>query len=123
MFDFLKPRTILKVVEIEKPKPSLKLTADMAESVISLQYHPGFLFLLDKLRAQKSLLVSTLVNERQAKLEDSEFLKSGIHWLDWLDQQISQATKLQKRQAETQPEPEMADAFQQIQEQLQLVGQ
>ena len=122
MFDFLK-QIVYKVVEVEKPRPSIKMGPQEIESVLSLQHHPGFLFLLDKLRYQRAALVTTLVNERQESMTDSEFLKSGIAWTGWLENQLATATKLKTRQPETQAEPEVADAFRELQRQLEVVGQ
>ena len=123
MFDFLRGKETIKIVEVEKPRPAIKETSETLESVLSLQHHPGFLYLLNKLRYQKAVLVANLVNERQATVQDSEFLKSGIAWTGWLESQLTQATKLKNRQLETQPEPEVLDAFRQIQRQLEIVGQ
>lgn len=113
----------IKLVEVEATKPLEPMTEELAQQIAALQYHAGFNYLLRKLMLQRSLLTSTLVKERQASLQDSEFIKSGIAWTAWLEDQLRQAASFQKRQS---PPREALDAeleaFQLAQRQLELVG-
>lgn len=116
------PRISIQLVEVERPKMSLKWDAADAETISSLQAHPGFLRLLDKLRYQRAFLVSELVNKRQETQIESEFIKSGIAWTAWLEDQLAAAIKFKSRRVTEVPEPEVLDAFREMQAQLQVVG-
>ena len=113
----------VKLVEVEAAKPLEPMSEELAQQIAALQYHAGFNYLLRKLALQRALLTSTLIKERQATLTDSEFIKSGVAWTAWLEDQLRQAANFQKRQS---PPREALDAeleaFQLAQSQLELVG-
>lgn len=112
-----------KVVEVAKDEPLEPMSADIAQQVKSLQYHPGFVYLTRKLRTQRALLRSTLERERQTTLTDSEFLKSGIAWCGWLDDQVTAAVGfLQRATAPREAIDAEQEAFAQIASNIEIVG-
>lgn len=113
----------LRILEIAKDEVVPELDKELAMHLTALQYNPGFVYLVRKLRLQRSLLRETLENSRHKSLVDAEFLQSGIVWTGWLDQQIGQATNYLKRQA---PPRELFQeeqrAFDEVAAQLEIVG-
>lgn len=110
-----------KILEIEKAQVP-PLDAASAASVVSLQSHPGFQYLLAKLRVQRAALKHALETQRQKELKDFEFLQSGANWCNWLQVQLDEAVKLTQ-----QPKPRNAtayerEAFEQLRSQLDVVG-
>jgi hypothetical protein len=109
------------VLEIEKTALP-PLDSASAASVVSLQSHPGFQYLLAKLRVQRAALKHALETQRQKELKDFEFLQSGANWCNWLQVQLDEAVKLTQ-----QPKPRNAtayerEAFEQLRSQLDVVG-
>ena len=120
---FTKIAKEIQVVEVAADDRLEEMTPELAQQVQSLQYHPGFMYLAKKLRLQRSLLRSELEGKRQARLEDSEFIKSGIAWAGWLDDQVRQAVGFSRRQsAPESPRNQDLAAFQAIQRELEIVG-
>lgn len=113
----------LLVLERESPKPIKKPDAATQEAVIGLQFHPGFQYLLEKLRWQRALLVAALTQQRQDKLADSEFLKSGIAWSRWLEDQIATEVRLKSRPRPQIPTDFEAEALKQASAMIEEVGQ
>ena len=77
-----------RIVEIERPRQQPQLNADVKAALESLNSHPGFRYLLDKLRLQRHMLETQLRMTRHETLRDSDFLQSGIFWTGWLEQQM-----------------------------------
>jgi hypothetical protein len=117
------PASPILVVEVEAPAKLEEMTPELAQQVQSLQYHPGFLYLMNKSRFQRSLLRAELEKKRQATLADSEFIKSGIAWSAWWEDQLRQAVGFGKRQSSPQqPLDHEREAFAAIQRELEIVG-
>jgi hypothetical protein len=111
-----------KIVELERVPNVPELNNTNAAAVAALRDHPGFQYLLAKLRLQKALLQTTLSTKRQASLRDVEFLQSGIVWCGWLEDQVSKAVGIQNRpQARPARVPEI-EAFEQLQRLIDVVG-
>jgi len=110
------------VVEVEKPRPSAQLDPELATSVASLQHHPGFQWILNKLSLQRAMLATTLQQQRQETMADVEFLKSGIAWTGWLEDQLRLATSFGKRQSVPQEALDYEQqAFEQVARNLDIV--
>jgi hypothetical protein len=123
MFKFWKQKPAkLLVLEREAPKPIEKPDGATQEAIISLQYHPGFQYLMEKLRWQRSLLVTALTDQRQDKMADVEFLKSGIAWTRWLEDQISTEIRLKTRTRPQIPTDFEQEALAQAKSMIEEVG-
>ena len=110
------------VVEIERPRPILPLEDDMAETLLSLRGHPGFQYLLNKLRFQRSVLESSLLQNRQATMQDVEFIKSGIAWTKWLDDQLSKAAGLKSRAPTAPASKSERDVYEELKDFVEVLG-
>ena len=110
------PQVHYRLVEVEKPHSPLPLNKDSAAAVASLQGHPGFGWLLQKLRLQKAQLTSILSRERQKNLTDVEFLQSGIAWTGWIEEQLQRAIGWREAEPADLRSPEQVDrdAFDEI---------
>jgi hypothetical protein len=75
-----------QVVEIERPKP---LDEGARESVLSLQHHPGFQYLIGKLKLQRASLDSILKRNRHDDMRTVDFLQSGIAWMSYLEEFVN----------------------------------
>lgn len=125
LVDWFKPRIEVRplIVEVEKPRDVGALDAESAQSVAALAGHPGFQYLLTRLRFQKHLLQAALNNQRQSTLVEVEFLKSGIAWCGWLENQLGLATGLLKRPVPSEPSPDEAAAFNELRKMVEVIGQ
>lgn len=89
------------VVEIEKGQRVPPLNESTAQSVATLQGHPGFQYLLAKCKFQKSVLEAQLKGRRQESIREVEFLQSGIAWAGWLQDQLEGAINFHTPVADT----------------------
>lgn len=85
------PETKFQVVELAPPMRLPAVDSNIAASIATLQGHPGFTYLLQKLRLQRAMLVSALANTRQESLKDVEFLQSGVAWTGFVEAQLMKA--------------------------------
>jgi hypothetical protein len=65
------------LVQIDSAVPQINKSAD--ESIKTLQFHPGFIEVHNRLRYQRALLQTKLETGRNTH-EDDIWLKSGIFW-------------------------------------------
>ena len=111
----------INIIEIEK-RPVPELDASSAAAVATLQNHPGFLYLLAKLAAQRAALREALVKNRHKEIRDVEFLQSGANWCGWLEDQLSAAVALQNRPQPRVAKPYEEEAFEQLRRRIDVVG-
>ena len=109
------------IVEVERPRPIVELDEEMAGTIASLSHHPGFLYLLDKLRLDRSYLEATLLNRRQNSLDEVNFLKAGVAWSRWLEGQLERSVKF-KRPAPQNPELTEQQMFDKLKEFVTVIG-
>lgn len=111
-----------KIIEVERPRtPEAMDTTEVRAMLATLQSNPGLLYILGRLKAQKSLMETTLKTTHFEKLEEVINLQSGIFWAGWLEAQINSLTK------RATPEPAAPydfelEAFKEIDSQLERVG-
>src|SRR6266404_3846709 len=89
-----------KIIEVEKPhSPLPELTQDVKESLKTLKYQPGYIYLMQRFNLQRAEL------ERQLKFgfslteQQLHFLQAGIYHMGWIEEQIKTLTK-EPRKAE-----------------------
>jgi transposase len=87
----------------------------------TLPEHPGFQYILARLKAQKSLLKQAHETTRYEKLDDVHMLQAGIFWAGWLEQEIARLTK-KAATVEADTTNFEADAFQHIDSMLERIG-
>lgn len=108
-----------QVVEIEKPIPHVDREAQ--ETLSQLIVHPGFNYLLGKLKLERAKLEAILRNERHKDIKDVEFLQSGIHWTKWLEQTLN--AEVGKTQQPTRPATDEEERiFQHASHLIEIVG-
>lgn len=110
------------VIEVEKPRTQPTVEGpELRELLRSLQGHPGFRFLTDRLRTQRFALEGRLKATRFTSTTDVEFVQSGIFWTNWVEMELA-------RLVMTPPKPDLpatdqeVEAFHQINDLLERVG-
>lgn len=83
--------TVYQVVEVEKPRQVRPFDKNVAESLQTLQGHPGFMWLLEQCRLERAYLKTVLSERRQASLEDVAFLQAGVAAMGWLQDKMDRA--------------------------------
>ena len=116
-----KPEVRYKIVEIERPRPLSQLDPEAERSVVTLQSHPGFIYLLAKLRLQRHALEAKLKADRHSTLADVEWIQSGIFWCSWLEGQLERSV-MNAKPSEQPTFPIEEAAFQEIARLTELVG-
>jgi hypothetical protein len=91
------------VVEVDRGQRPEVPGKDLRESIIALKLHPGFDYLLRKLRFQRAYLEAKLRSEHHKEIREVDFLQSGIGWLNWLESQINFETGKKDASEPTQP--------------------
>lgn len=116
-----KPKVQYKIIEIERPRPLAQLDPEAEKTVITLQSHPGFLYLVNKLRLQRHALEMKLKHERHSNLNEVEWIQSGIFWCNWLEDQVNRMVNNQLPSSQTALPPE-ATAFEEVMKLTEIVG-
>jgi len=111
-----------KIIEVEKPhSPLPELTQDVKESLKTLKYQPGYIYLMQRFNLQRAEL------ERQLKFgfslteQQLHFLQAGIYHMGWIEEQIKTLTK-EPRKAEFIPSPDEIELFERHSAALEAVG-
>ena len=102
---------LVQVSATERPEPASK---EVRESVISLQYHPGFQYLMKKLGFQTRVIDARLRTERHQDLKDVYLLQSMLNGFNWLEQQIEQEVQAGKRTPQVPHTPFEQQLFEQV---------
>jgi hypothetical protein len=106
-----------KYIFVEADTPRLpELTADIKESVASLQHHPGFVYLLAKLSVQRKYYESQLHTGRHVG-DDVAHLQAAIYWANWLERTCHGMQPIHEAN------PSEFEAFESARQSLELVGQ
>jgi len=119
--ELFNPKIEYQLVEVEKPKPATEWNEDILRAIAALEHHPGFAALTERLRFQRSVLRSRLENEKQSH-EDDNFVKSGIFWTGWLDNQVKAAQSRLVKPVTLKLTPSDQELFDQINSQIEEVG-
>lgn len=108
------------VIEVPQGHKLPELNGDLKESLKALYNHPGFQYLLQRLRFQKAAMESTLregINLTEIQLR---YLQAGIFWASQLEKDISSLT--QSRPTQREAFPDEATEFAKIRQGIELVG-
>lgn len=100
---FSSKKSTPKVIEVEVPRKAPLFSKEIKESLAALPGHPGFEYLLNRLKFEQAVLATKLKNERHESMRDVEFLQSGIFWTNWLRGQLDKVV--------FRPEPRAFDAL------------
>lgn len=108
------------VLEVERATRVPELTEDMAKSIGTLQSHPGFQYLLAKLKFHRSVLKEQLAGNRQETMADVIMLQSGVAWSGWLQGQLDAAMGFKPSAPAPAGQSELA-IFEEAQRQLEVL--
>jgi hypothetical protein len=113
--------TQYKVVEVKAPRSAQAWTKETKESVATLDYHPGFLALVERLNLQKQMLENKCSREFHKDLREADYLQAGVFWLGYVQELVAKATK-RSAPAPTDAFDEELEAFKQIDAQIERIG-
>ena len=116
-----RPRQVeIQVVEVEKAQRVPALDENIAQSIKTLQGHPGFLYLLAKLKFHRNVLRDQLASTRQESMADVVVLQSGVAWSGWLQNEMETAIAFKPAAAAPPSEDELT-IFRDSQRQLEVL--
>lgn len=107
------------ILEIEKNSKLPELTGDLKESIKTLEYHPGYNYLIQRLRHAKAVMNSQLREGMELTETQLRYLQAGIFWAGWLENEQLTLTKNRPVREQTSTE---AEEFERLQRSLDLVG-
>jgi|SRR5271157_6507087 len=113
-------RPVYKIVEVKAPKTQLRWDNSTRESISTLQSHPGFIALTDKLALCRAQLETKNNRVYKKDLREADFLQTGIFWCSWLQEQVEQSTHLGSQKTFDAMDEELK-AFQEINSQIERV--
>ena len=118
---FLPERVVYKVVEVKTPRAAQPWTKEVKDAISTLEYHPGFIALRDRLGLQREMLKTRCATEYHKEQRETDYLQAGVFWLGYIQDMIGQATKLNPS-APVDPMQEELDAFRQLDAQIERIG-
>jgi hypothetical protein len=115
------PEVVYKVVEVKGPRALVKWDKEMRAAVHTLQSHPGFLLILDRLALQRQLLESRNNKEMKKDLRECDFIQSGIFWLGYVQDLVTKAVELPMAVPQDAMQEEL-EAFRELDARIERVG-
>jgi len=109
-----------QIIEVEKGTKLPELTADLKESLKTLQFSPAFQYLIMRFRNQRAAMTAALQGGMNLTELQLRYLQAGIHWAGELERDI---TALTQASAST-PRPSFdneAEEFAKIKANLDLI--
>lgn len=103
-------RRKIKLVQVEVPK-DLGISPEGRRSLASLKDHPGFIYLISRLRLQRAALESALKFSKHENFERVLDLQAGIRWMMWLENQFLLAIQHPDREESRDPNAEELEAL------------
>jgi hypothetical protein len=95
---------------------------EVQKAIRSLDSHPGFEAVLNKLRLQKALVESALKKQKYEHIEDYYYLQAMVHGLEYTENFLKSEVKKGKTQKPRESFDIEAEQFQRISAALQMVG-
>ena len=108
------------VVEVEKGSRVPEMTPEVARSIGTLQGHPGFQYLLAKLKFHRAVLQSQHNTVRHKTVADGVVFQAGLAWSGWLQHELEQAIAFQSAPP-TAPNRTEQTLFEEAQRQLEVL--
>lgn len=110
-----------KLIKIEVPD-SAEVSAEGRKSLATLGNHPGFRFLLAKLKLQRAALEAKLKYEPHDDLKTVIRLQEGIRWMMWLENQFMLAINHPTKEKSRDPNADELEALQRSLDAIEGVG-
>lgn len=117
----VEPEVIYKVVEVKAPRMSQNWDKDTRDAVSTLQAHPGWVAIQDRLSLQKQMLGNKLAHEFHKDLRAIDYIQAGVFWLGYIQDQIAKASERPVNRV-VDPMQQELDAFRAIDAQIERVG-
>lgn len=92
-------------------------------AITSLEHHPGFIALMNRMRWKRAVLETQLRTVRQKDIRDVDFLQSGLYWLGYMESEVN--TTVANLKNKTVPKlavDDLADNFEKIRSAIESVG-
>lgn len=112
-----KPQREYLIIEVPATRTHIRWDEETKASVRTLDHHPGFLAVVDKVNLQKAMLVAQLTNTFHKDLRQVDYLQAGVFWLGLLERLVQSATNIGSKQY-ISPEDEDMQAFREIDSQI-----
>lgn len=87
------------ILEVEAGKRIPPLDETTRAAVTSLDSHPGFQYLIAKLRIERAIIESRLRSERHTDLASVAYLQAGVKYSRWLEDEVSRELQVKPRSA------------------------
>ena len=115
-----------KILIVERPitgNPAILSDPDAKLSAETLNSHPGFVYLLEKLRHQRGYFKSLLETQAISELRELAMLQAAVYWSGWLEQEVTKTLpSLRAAQTPRTPEPDVNNLFENARTALSEVG-
>jgi len=112
---------VIKVVEVKSPRITSSWDKDTRDAVSTLQSHPGWVAIQERLSLQRQMLENKLAHEFHKELRSIDYIQAGIFWLGYIQDQIAKASERPTNRVQD-PMKEELDAFRAIDAQIERVG-
>lgn len=110
------------IVERAPNETPPKLSPELLESVLSIKGHPGWEYLVAKLRYQRQVLRAHLETDPLRSLDQALELRAGIKWTGWLEDQMNFLSATNAERAVFTPTPREEELFREISSSITMVG-
>lgn len=111
-----------KLIEVEVPDAT-EVTDEGRKSLATLGNHPGFRYLLAKLKLQRASLEAKLKYEPHDDLKNVIRLQEGIRWMMWLENQFMLAIHHPTKTKSRDPNADELEALQRSLDAIEGVGE
>lgn len=108
----------VRLIEIPVGTKLPEMNEDLRESIKSLQYHPGFQYILNRQRLQRAQVNHALT--QSTDINTVRYAQAGLHWLKFLENEYNHLTKTPAPTRKA--EPTELEAFNEISQNLELIG-
>jgi hypothetical protein len=119
--NFFKRFKQIQFVEVPKGLPQLDHAGRLA--LAGLAEHPGFNYLINRIRIQRAALESGLKYGQHQNMNDVLALQSGIRWLTWVENQFLLAVERPSQKAPRDPNADELEALQNALSFIEGVGE
>jgi hypothetical protein len=114
-------KPILQIVERRGHNKPEKWSNEIKQAVSTLQSHPGFIAVLDRIALQREMLEHKNNTQFKKDLREADFIQAGIIWLGYLQQLVDSAVALPQASYRSAYDEEL-EAHRQLDAQIERVG-
>jgi len=115
-------KIVYKILEVPTNATIPDFDAETQAAIRSLDSHPGFEALLNKLRLQRSLIDNNLRKQRQDKIEDYYWLQALEFALDYAESFLKSEVKKIRVPKPREAFDEETEQFEKISAALEVIG-